>query len=172
MKPLQLLFPAILIAFFGALTWSLLRPVDPNAKGSPLVGNPAPDFKLETLQGGFISLSSLKGKAVIVNFWASWCLPCREEAPLLRDVQDQFANQGLVLVGIIVSDKPENSRKFVAEFGLNYPNLIDPAGKVGVNYGVTGVPETFFVNRAGKIIFKKFGPFEATELERHIKEIL
>ena len=62
---------------------------------------------------------------MIVNFWASWCLPCREEAPLLRDVQDQFANQGLVLVGIIVSDKPENSRKFVAEFGLNYPNLID-----------------------------------------------
>ena len=125
MKPLQLLFPAILIAFFGALAWSLLRSVDPNAKGSPLIGKPAPDFKLETLQGGFLSLSSLKGKAVIVNFWASWCLPCRDEAPLLRDAQDQFANQGLVLVGITVSDKPENSRKFVAEFGLNYPNLID-----------------------------------------------
>ena len=168
----RFLGPVVVITVLGVLGWSLLRPADPNAKGSPLIGHPAPDFKLATLQGGMLRRSSLNGKPLIVNFWASWCIPCREEAPLLRDTQSKYASKDLVIVGITVNDKPEDSRKFAKEFSLNYPNLIDPNGKTGVDYGVRGVPETYFLDRKGIVRFKKFGPIEAKELEQWIGAIL
>ncbi len=168
----RVLVPVAVIAVLGLLGWGLLRPTGLDAKASPLVGQPAPDFRLVTLQGGTLQGSSLKGRPVIVNFWASWCIPCREEAPLLRDTQTKYASRDLVIVGITVNDKPEDSRKFAEEFGLNYPNLIDPTGKTGVEYGVTGVPETYFINRRGLIVSKKFGPLNASELEQRIGAIL
>lgn len=172
MRLARLLVPLVVVGLLGLLGWGLLRPAAPNGRASPLVGKPAPDFKLELLRGGTLRLSQLKGKALIVNFWASWCIPCREEAPLLRDTQTKYASRGLVIVGITVSDKPEDSRRFAEEFGLNYPNLIDPKGKTGVDYGVTGVPETYFIDRKGMIVTKKIGPIYAEELERRIGDIL
>lgn len=172
LNPIQALVPIAVIAVLGLLGWGLLRPTGLDAKQSPLVGQVAPDFTLETLQGGSLKRSSLKGKALIVNFWASWCIPCREEAPLLRATQARYASRGLVILGITVNDKPQDSRKFADEFSLNYPNLIDPKGKTGVDYGVTGVPETYLIDRRGVIVSKKFGPLAAEELERRIGAIL
>ena len=116
---------------------------------SPLVGKAAPDFRLETLVGASVSLAQFKGRPVIVNFWASWCLPCRDEAPILRAAMDRYTGKGLVILGIVVNDPPENARKFAEEFKLNYPNLLDPSGKTEVSYGVRGVP-TLILFKDGK----------------------
>ncbi len=154
----------------GALGYALLKPT--NEKTSPLVGKLAPEFRLETLNGSTLTLSSLRGRPVIVNFWASWCVPCRDEAPLLEAAQKQYAAKGLLFIGIVNNDIPKNARGFVKEFQLSYPNLIDPKGKVAVDYGVTGIPETFFVRRDGIIVYKKFGPFDLEELDGRIQKIM
>lgn len=91
----------------------------------PLVGKTAPDFHLQTLDGGDVRLSDLRGRPVIVNFWASWCIPCREEAPLLREIAEQQAEGGLVIVGIMYQDREADARKFIEDYGLTFPSLID-----------------------------------------------
>ncbi len=150
-----------------------VRPLDPNARSSPLQGRPAPGFALERLDGGRLQLSDLSCKRrVVLNFWASWCVPCRDEAPLLRDAQIKYAKRGVVFVGIIFNDKPQKARDFVAEFGLTYANLIDPSGRSAVEYGVTGLPETYFIGANGIVISKKIGPVDEVDLERRIQELL
>lgn len=148
------------------------RPADPNAQGSPLQGRPAPDFALERLDGGRLGLGDLRGKRVVLNFWASWCVPCRDEAPLLRDAQIRYARQGVVFVGIVFNDTPQKARDFVAEFGLTYPNLIDGRNRSAVEYGVTGLPETYFIDASGVVVSKKIGPVDGADLERRVEELL
>ena len=160
---------ALLIGLGAAVT---IRPLDPNARDSPLQGRPAPQFALERLDGGRLRLSDLRGQRVVLNFWASWCVPCRDEAPLLRDAQLKYAKQGVVFVGIMFNDKPQSARDFVAEFNIQYANLIDPSGKTAVDYGVTGLPETYFIGTNGRVVSKKIGPFDAGDLERRIQELL
>ncbi len=139
---------------------------------SPMVGRIAPNFRLETLNGGFLDLQNLRGKTVILNFWASWCIPCRDEAPLLRAAQEKYGKKNLIVVGSIYNDTREKAQAFVTEFGLAYPNLIDPNGKNAVSYGVTGLPETFFINQFGVIVSKKIGPLEAADFEKRINQVL
>ncbi len=139
---------------------------------SPLIGRIAPNFRLETLNGGYVDLQGLRGKAVVLNFWASWCIPCRDEAPLLRAAQEKYGKKNLIVVGSIYNDTPQKAQAFVTEFALAYPNLIDPNGKNAVSYGVTGLPETYFINQFGVIVSKKIGPLEATDFEKRINQVL
>lgn len=143
--------PPILAALLVAvLAYALLKPQggDP---GGPLVGKAAPNFNLKMLDGGTLSLASLKGRPVVVNFWASWCPPCRDEAPLLAQLSGQQSAGGLAVVGVLFQDKPADSRKFVNEEGLAYPNLLDPNSDIAINYGVSAVPETFFIDKDGVV---------------------
>ena len=120
--------------------------------GGPLVGKPAPAFSLQTLNGGTLSLASLKGRPVVLNFWASWCVPCRQEAPLLRDLSEKQTAGGLAVVGVVFSDKNLTAvRAFVQEYALAYPSLLDPKLDTAIGYGVSGVPETFFIDKAGTV---------------------
>jgi cytochrome c biogenesis protein CcmG/thiol:disulfide interchange protein DsbE len=128
---------------------------DPRAIPSPLVGRPAAPFTLTAFDGAPVSLDALRGKVVVLNFWASWCYPaCYEEAPVLERNWRAYRDRGVVVLGVDIQDKEEAGRKFIRDFGLTFPNAPDPTGKVSVDYGVYGVPETFFIDRAGRIRVK------------------
>lgn len=142
--------PVIAAALVVALGFGLLR--SNGAVEGPLVGKAAPDFTLQTLNGGTISLASLKGRPVVLNFWASWCVPCRDEAPQLRDLSEKQTANGLAVVGVVFSDKNLGAVKsFVQEYALAYPSLLDPQLSTSIAYGVSGVPETFFIDKQGVV---------------------
>jgi len=132
--------------------------MNPRDIPSPLVGRPAPALVLTTLDGEPVSLEAERGKVVVVNFWASWCYPaCYEEAPALERGWRAYRDRGVVVLGVDIQDKDEAARKFIADFSLTFPNARDLKGKVSVDWGVYGVPETFFVDRAGRIRSKHVG---------------
>ena len=129
--------------------------LNPRDIKSPLVGRPAASFALTSFEGQPVTLAALRGKVVVLNFWASWCYPaCYEEAPVLERGWRAYRERGVVVVGVDIQDKEEAGRKFIREFSLTFPNAPDPAGKVSIDYGVYGVPETFFIDRQGRIRVK------------------
>ena len=143
--------PVLLLLAYGFKT-------DPREIPSPLLGRPAATFSLTTFSGSPLSLESLRGKVVLLNFWASWCVPaCYDEAPALERTWRDYKDKGVVVVGVDIQDKEEAARKFLAQFGHSFPNAPDPAGRVAVDYGVYGVPETFFIDRTGRVRFKHVG---------------
>jgi thiol-disulfide isomerase/thioredoxin len=121
-------------------------------------GKPAPDFTLESLDGKNVSLSSFRGQAVLLNFWATWCGPCKIEMPWFVELQKEYGPQGLQIVGVAMDDSsPDDIRKFVQEMGVNYPVLLGKEA-VGQAYGgVDVLPTTFFIDRDGKIVTREFG---------------
>lgn len=129
--------------------------VNPRDIRSPLLGRPAAGFVLTAYDGTSMDLAALRGKVVVLNFWASWCYPaCYEEAPVLERGWRAYRDRGVVVLGIDIQDKDEAGRKFIGDFGLTFANGPDPTGKVSVDYGVYGVPETFFIDRGGSIRVK------------------
>ncbi len=118
-------------------------------------GHPsAPDFRLPRFDGGTLQLSSLRGQYVILNFWASWCIPCKDEAPLLERAWRQYRDRGLVVVGVNIQDLEPEARKFIRETKTTYLEVRDRDGAVSRAYGTTGVPESFFIDRQGRIVRK------------------
>ena len=143
--------PVIVLLAYGFRT-------DPRAIPTPLVGKPAAAFRLKTFDGPEISLEGLRGRVAVINFWASWCYPaCYEEAPVLERGWRAYQDREVMLVGINIQDKEEPAKRFLSQFGHTFPNAPDPAGRVSVDYGVYGVPETFFIDRAGRIRAKHVG---------------
>jgi cytochrome c biogenesis protein CcmG/thiol:disulfide interchange protein DsbE len=132
--------------------------LNPRDVPSPLVGRPAAAFTLTTFDGTPVAFEELRGKVVVLNFWASWCYPaCYEEAPALERGWRAYRDRGVVVLGVDIQDKDEAARRFIADFGLTFPNAPDRSGKVSVDYGVYGVPETFFIDREGRIRVKHVG---------------
>jgi cytochrome c biogenesis protein CcmG, thiol:disulfide interchange protein DsbE len=158
--------PVILLLAYGFRT-------DPKAIPSPLVQKPAPEFRLTAYGGGDISLAALKGKPVVLNFWASWCYPaCYEEAPLLEATWRKFRDQGLMVIGVDIQDKEANAQEFIRRFGFTFPNVPDPGSKVSIDFGVYGVPETFFVDRHGRIAYKHVGALTPALMEAQVQALL
>jgi cytochrome c biogenesis protein CcmG/thiol:disulfide interchange protein DsbE len=113
----------------------------------------APDFTLERLdRDGDLTLSSLRGKGVVLNVWASWCIPCKEEAPYLERVWRQHRSRGLVVVGLDAKDFRRDARRFVQKYDLTFPVVFDGPGDTLAEYGVTGFPETFVLDRQGRVV--------------------
>ena len=147
--------------------------LDPRDVPSPLVGRPAAAFTLQTFDGAPLALESYRGKVVVVNFWASWCYPaCYEEAPVLEQGWRTYRERGLVVVGVDIQDTVEAGRKFIRDFGLTFPNGRDLDGKVSIDYGVYGVPETFFVDRQGRIRGKHVGAVTEDVFRRKVEPLL
>lgn len=116
-------------------------------------GNQAPGFTVTTFDGEEVSLESLAGNVVVVNFWASWCVPCEEEAPILQQAWEQYQDENFVMIGITHSDIRRDSLAFIDEYGLTYPNAPDPAARIYEAYGLTGVPESFVVAPDGELAY-------------------
>ena len=125
---------------------------------SVLIGKPAPAFTLSTLDGKTISNADLRGKPYVVNFWASWCGPCRLEHGHLRAFWERHRDQGIMLLGVIMQDTPGRARAFQAELGGDWPLLVDPKDKTLVDFGVRAPPETFVVDANGIVAFRHQGP--------------
>ena len=146
---------------------------DPRIIPSPLVGKPAAPFALTTFDGKPVSLEALRGKVVVVNFWASWCVPaCYDEAPSLERAWQAYRDRDVVLIGVNIQDKEEPARRFLAQFRHTFPNAPDPAGRVSVDYGVYGVPETFFIDRKGRVRFKQVGSVTDEIMKQQVEKLL
>ncbi len=140
---------------FILLAWSLLTDDGGGLKSAAAKGErpQAPDFTLERLdEDGELQLSSLRGKAVVLNVWASWCIPCKEEAPFLEQVWQDNRGRDVVVVGLDAKDFRADARKFATRFELTFPLLYDGPGDTLDSYGVTGFPETFVLDREGRVV--------------------
>ncbi len=133
---------------------------DPRAIPSPLTGQPAPDFTLTLFDGRTVRLSDFRGKVVFLNFWASWCPPCRDEAPLLEQTWQRYKARDVVFLGVDIQDTESAARQFLDEFRISYMNGRDANGRIAINYGVYGIPETFFIDRDGRITYKHIGALD------------
>ncbi|HEX3290219.1 MAG TPA: TlpA disulfide reductase family protein [Gaiella sp.] len=126
----------------------------------------APAFTLDRLdRDGRLALSDMRGKAVVVNFWASWCIPCRDEAPVLQKTYERYRDQGLVVLGVDVNDFKADARRFMKRYGVTYPVAYDGKGSTVGKWGVRGFPETFFVDRAGMLVGERIEG--AVDIERN-----
>ena len=139
-------------------------PDDPSLVGevsSPLIGKSAPNFTLPTLSSteAQVSLADLKGKAVVLNFWASWCQPCQQEAAFLQQTWTRIQSQKVVMLGIDTPESSQNALNFIHQYGITYTNVKDTVqGSTGLDYGTTGQPETFFIDRNGIVVARWIGP--------------
>lgn len=122
------------------------------------IGKPAPDFNLKDTQGRFWTLSELRGKVVFINFWATWCPPCREEMPSMENLNRQLSGKAFQMLTVLNNDDPELADKFVSKVGGTFPVLVDADGRLAAAYGLTGVPETFIVDVDGVLREKFLGP--------------
>ena len=136
------------------------------------IGSVAPDFSLVDLDGNTVRLSELRGRPVIVNFWASWCGPCVEEFPLLREAADEHGDDGLVVLGIVYQDRSEAARAFMQRNGGTWSALMDPGERVAQAYNIFAPPETYFVGRDGTIVARHIGQFTAASLEDKVAAIM
>jgi len=145
---------------------------NPRSIASPLVGAPAPEFALPSFDGGELRLAGLRGRVVVINFWASWCVPCREEAAALEAVWRRHRDTGLILVGVNIQDREPAARAFVGQTRTTYPNVTDATGATSIAYGIYGVPETFIIDRAGRIRSRHVGAVTEEILAEQIQPAL
>jgi len=140
---------AVVAGMLGLLVWKLTHQSHP-----PKIGGPAPAFSLKRLDGGgTVDLASLRGKPVVLNFWASWCGPCKAEAPALEKLWRQYRGKGVVFVGVDSNDASSDARRFMSAHGITYPVVSDKNGLVAANrYDIASLPVTYFVNRKGRLV--------------------
>ena len=165
----------VVAALLGLLAWKVAQgdsdvTADLSRGGTPT----APEFTLERLDGrGDLSIESLRGKAVVLNFWASWCAPCKDETPLLQKAWSRWQDKGVVFVGVDAKDFRGDAKEFLARYDVTYPNVYDGKGSTIGRYGVKAFPETYFVNAKGKIVYRIAGAVEdAEELDAAIGRAL
>jgi thiol-disulfide isomerase/thioredoxin len=172
-NPLILFFIAAIVAamLFAGLRIARNNRANGPAKGQ-LIGNLAPDFELQTLDGKNFKLSDLRGKAVLLNFWATYCGPCKIEMPWFVELQKEYGPQGFQIVGVANDDaSTEDIAKFAKEMGINYPILIGK-DSVSDSYKVSVLPTTFFLDRNGKLIAREFGLVSRSVFVDHIKKAM
>ncbi len=132
----------------------------------------APQFSIPLFGGGTFSLADQRGKVVVVNFWASWCVPCRDEAPVLESTWRKYKDRGVVFVGVDYVDTEKEALAFLKEFDITYPNGPDIVEEASHAYRIQGVPETYFVGKDGQLYGNYIGPIDVPTLSARIEELL
>ena len=171
LRNLLFILPVLLFLALAGYFWLALRPgYDPHEVPSALIDKPAPEFSLVGLNGQGVARDALKGGPVLINFFASWCQPCRIEHPLLMRLAE---HDHLPLYGIDYKDQPEDARKLLARFGDPYRAVgIDGDGRVGLDFGVYGVPETYVLDSTGRIRKRFVGPLTAERVNNELLPLL
>lgn len=161
------LVPLIVIGTLVALRIARAPGTTPTA-----VGSVAPGIELTDLDGNPLSLEALRGRPVIVNFWASWCAPCLEEFPLLREALERHEADGLAVVGVVFKDRSAAARAFIERTGATWPSAMDPGERVADAYTILGPPETYFIGRDGRIVARHIGQMSAASLAEKVAAII
>jgi cytochrome c biogenesis protein CcmG/thiol:disulfide interchange protein DsbE len=170
------------IGFLALLAHGLFAAVGDGASGGARVNwqgaaattraRPAEPFTLRLLDGRTFRLADDRGALTLVNFWASWCAPCRDEAPALQAAHLAHRDRGLVLVGVDPWEREAEARRFVAETGTTYPTGVDASGRIAIDYGLRGIPETHVVDRDGRLIRRWIGPLTGPQIDALVAELL
>jgi cytochrome c biogenesis protein CcmG/thiol:disulfide interchange protein DsbE len=161
----------LMVALLALMIWGIGKRAAGTTGNVPVTSRPAPAFTLPLLDGASFDLAAAHGKPVVVNFWASWCIPCEEEAAVLEHVSRAYKDR-VVFVGVNVQDTEPLARDFLRRFGVTYPNGRDATGAIAVDYGMSGVPETYFVDREGRLARKWQGPLDEPRLRAYLDELL
>jgi len=168
-----LIFGAVVV-FIGFLAWGLFT----RNQTQPTSG-PAPDFTLTLYDGYYgnvgqpsIKLSDLRGKVVLINFWASWCIPCADEAPDLEAAYRQYKDRGVVFLGVDWLDNEADARNYLSKFSITFANGPDLQTKIGPLYRISGVPETYIIDKQGNVRFTKISPVSVAELAAQFEKLL
>ena len=161
------------VVILAPLFWVLAQGfgVDPHAVPFALGGKPAPDFELVTLEGETVRLSQFRGKPVVINFWSTWCEPCKAEHGLLQQ-GSQLYGEDVQFLGIIYQDTAEAAKTYLSGRSNRFPQLQDPDTRVGMDYGVSGVPESFFIDGKGRIRHKEAGVVSVSLLKHQVATLL
>lgn len=167
---------AALLAVVLTLTDALgITSAPPDPAAAALVDKQAPPLRGPSIgaDGGNLDLASLRGHVVLVTVWATWCTPCRDELPLLASTRQQLAPQGLAVLGVLTRDQPASGRKLIEALHAGpFPSVDDPDGSLAVSWGVTGVPETFVVDRTGRIRARCFGALTQAFVHRYVEPLV
>jgi cytochrome c biogenesis protein CcmG/thiol:disulfide interchange protein DsbE len=164
---------AVVLALLGlVVTLALAFRRDPHDIRTGTIGKPAPAFALDRLDGsGRIALSDFADRTVVLNFWASWCLPCKQENPALVRVYERYRSSDVVILGVVYQDSVQAARDYVRDMGVVWPSVTDESGRVALSYGVFGIPETFFIGPDGVIAGRHIGPIDETTLVTAIEAL-
>jgi len=145
----------------------------PTPAPAPQVGKPAPDFQLPNLEGQSISLSDFRGKPVLLNFWATWCSPCRFEMPFIQDIFEESSDTGLVILAVDIGETPSRVRDFIQSGNFSFPVLLDTSQDVALEYNVRGIPSTFLIDKNGIIQAIRVGAFPSmVEIKKSLDKII
>ena len=162
-----------IVGLVGLLAWGLSnRSSLTGLSGITRVDQPAPDFRLDLLSEGSVTLSEQRGKVVVINFWSSTCPPCRTEARDLEAAWQAYEDGEVLFIGANIQDSSEPARRFIDEFGVTYPNGIDEGGRISIDYGVVGIPVTFVVDGEGSVARRWVGEIDINTLMAWIDELL
>jgi cytochrome c biogenesis protein CcmG/thiol:disulfide interchange protein DsbE len=176
LSPLPLAAIVALLALIGLLTYGVAQNGSDDTIDDAIASGrrpAAPALELPRLDGGGrASVADYRGRVVVLNFWASWCAPCRDEAPLLERWHRRIAPRGATVLGVDALDATDNARGFVERFGVSYPNLRDASGGKLKPFGVSGYPETFVIDRRGRIAAVRRGPVDEAFLAREVPRLL
>ena len=190
-RGLRLFVALAVVGFIGLLVYGIAAQAPETTIDDALAAKrpvTAPAFDLDVLEGGRlgrlapvwgraaadgrVKLSELRGTPLVLNFWASWCDPCREEAPLLQTGWESARPRGVLFIGLDIQDVREDARRFIRQFGQDYPHLRDPEKATGREYGITGIPETYFVSRSGRVVGHVIGVVNEQQLQAGIRAAL
>lgn len=155
---------AVVLGLLGLLAYGLVASRASTSGNVPVAVRPAQPFTLSMFDGSQLSLSDLRGKVVMVNFWASWCVPCQDEAGTLARAYAKYKDQNVVFVGVNIWDEKQDALDFMTNYGVKYPAGVDPKGTIAIDYGVSGVPESYFIDKEGKLVHKYVGPLNDSQI--------
>jgi len=168
----QVLVFALVLGLLALVAFQMRRN-GPLAAGPVGAGQTAPDFSLTTFDGQAYKLSELRGKVVLINFWASWCIPCEQEAPALENAWRHYKDKDVVFIGVDYVDTETEAKAFMTRYGVSYPNGPDLGTAISQAYRIKGVPETYVVDKTGTLAFTKIGPFrDQAEIMSMIEPLL